>query len=89
MKEIKLVILLLIFISLITNASAYQDCNGQYSSTPVFCKGGAGSGYSADSGSESTPFASYSLLEIVWTIAGILAIIYFAKKLFFRRSWHR
>ena len=32
---------------------------------------------------------NYNLLETVWIIAGLLAIAYFVKRLFFRRHHHR
>ena len=32
---------------------------------------------------------NYSLLETIWIIAGLLAIAYFIKRLFFRRRHHR
>lgn len=81
-----LIIFLVNLILLTTSILAYQTCDGEYSPYPVKCIGGGGSSYTADSGGNpSVQSGNYSLIEIIWVIAGILVIIYFAKKIFFRR----
>lgn len=75
---------ILSFILLITNTYAYQTCEGGYSPYPVKCVGGGGSAYTANSGNGSG-IGNSELISIIWIIAGSLVIIYFAKKIFFRR----
>jgi len=94
MGKVNIALFLILGFALLTaNTGAYQTCDGGYSPYPVKCIGGGGSTYTGSGGQQSSSVSNYvaslSLSEIIWIIVGVLAIIYFGKKIFFGRRRFR